>query len=76
MLLFTPPACLRVRSVCHVAAYGRDIIEARVLALPPGSTYSLSVFDGFQAFRGSTLPLVASTLSASSTAALSWASVA
>jgi hypothetical protein len=47
-----------------------------VLALPSGSTYSLSVFDGFQGFRGSTLTLVASIVSASSTAALYWASVA
>ena len=40
------------------------------------STYSLSVFDRFQAFRGSTLLLVSSTLPASSMAALSWASMA
>jgi hypothetical protein len=46
------------------------------LAVPPGSTYSFSAFDGYQAFRGSTLPLVAGTLPASSMAALSWASVA
>ena len=47
-----------------------------MLALPSDSTYSFSVFDGFQAFRGSTLPFVSSTLPASSTAAQSWASVA
>jgi len=66
----------KARRLCRAFSLVLLATTRCVLALPPVSTYSLSVFDRFQAFRGSTLPFVSSTLPASSTAAQSWASVA